>query len=196
MLDARRNEFMQRPKTAPGKNQFPTDLRVAAAHETQQFNLLVGARRKIGVTTFGRNDLIASAFPKQNPFAQSSSGGKQRARTTLHGSALIQYAEILGRQMFQAVTGRAQVVHQNDGFDGKLSRQSIRVDNPGKIRGMNTIVDDGPRDAETNSRHFLVVKIRSSLAGEFFDDQVELGKFLAGKTLTINELELAILLGK
>src|SRR5690348_12780634 len=35
-----------------------------------------------------------------------------------------------------------------------------------------------------------------SLAGEFLDDQIELRKFLAGKTVTENRREVAVLFGK
>ena len=40
---------MQGAETSAGKNQFPTHLRIARAHEFQQLNLLVGVRGKIGM---------------------------------------------------------------------------------------------------------------------------------------------------
>src|SRR6516162_3892260 len=77
MLDARRDEFVQGAETAAGKNQFPTDLGIAMTHEFKEFDLLVSARGKIGVSAFARNDFVTRPIPEQNAFTQAGAGGEE-----------------------------------------------------------------------------------------------------------------------
>src|SRR5579871_108960 len=52
VLDGRRQKFVERAETATGKNEFPTDLRIAALHEAKQFDLLFRVGSKIGMAAF------------------------------------------------------------------------------------------------------------------------------------------------
>ena len=66
-----RKEFVDGTKAASGENQFPTDLRIAAAHEAQEFDLLLGVRRKIGMAAFGRHNAVAAAIPHKKRLAKA-----------------------------------------------------------------------------------------------------------------------------
>src|SRR5260221_7582617 len=56
VLDFGINKFVQGAEAAARENQFPADLGVAAAHESEQFDLLFGVRSEIGVAAFRRAD--------------------------------------------------------------------------------------------------------------------------------------------
>src|SRR2546425_1211169 len=49
-----REKFMNGAEAAAGENEFPAYLRIAAAHEAQEFDLLLGVRGEVGVPAFGR----------------------------------------------------------------------------------------------------------------------------------------------
>src|ERR1051326_8731039 len=72
-------KFVKGAETAAGQNQLPTDLRVATAHEAKQFDLLLGVRRKIGVTALGCAHAITIAIPNEKSFAQTSPRREKRA---------------------------------------------------------------------------------------------------------------------
>ena len=54
---------MNGAEAATGENEFPAYLRIPTAHEAQQFNLLFGVRREVGVPAFGGHNAIASSVP-------------------------------------------------------------------------------------------------------------------------------------
>ena len=87
-------KFVQSTETAARKNQLPTDLRIAAAHETQQLDLLLGMRSEIGVAAFRGDDLITRIAPNQNGLTKSGAGGEKCAGTTGFGGAGVEYCEI------------------------------------------------------------------------------------------------------
>ena len=112
MLHGGREKFVQRAKAAAGKNQFPAHLRVAPAHEAQQFDLQFGVRRKIGVAAFGGHD-AGSGFSRPRPkFACPSPvpAAISAAGAAVFVLARIENAEIFRREMFDAVARGAQIV--------------------------------------------------------------------------------------
>src|SRR5260370_42424883 len=72
MLDRRIEKFVKGAEAAAGKNQLPTDLRRAAAHEVQKLDLLLGGRSEIGGAAFGGANTVAQTVPGQEPFGESS----------------------------------------------------------------------------------------------------------------------------
>ncbi len=56
---------MNGAEAAAGENEFPAHLRIAAAHEAQQFDLLLGVGREVGMPAFGRHDAIAATVPDE-----------------------------------------------------------------------------------------------------------------------------------
>src|ERR1700687_1072914 len=105
---------MKGPKTAPGENQFPADLWVTAPHESQQFNLLLAVRRKIGMPSFGRRNSITRAIPNKKRLPQSGPSGQQRSRPARLRFTRIQYTEILGLHVLDAVPGCAKIIEQHN----------------------------------------------------------------------------------
>src|SRR5713101_5122149 len=59
----RRKEFVKGAEAAAGENKFPAYLRIAAAHEAQEFDLLLGVRSEIGMPAFGGDHAVAAAVP-------------------------------------------------------------------------------------------------------------------------------------
>src|SRR5258708_2843376 len=59
----RRKKFMKGAEAAAGKNELPANLRIAATHEAEEFDLLLGVRREIGMATFRRHNAIATTIP-------------------------------------------------------------------------------------------------------------------------------------
>src|SRR6266700_5819073 len=58
----RRKKFMKGAEAAAGKNELPANLRIAATHEAEEFDLLLGVRREIGMATFRRHNAIATTI--------------------------------------------------------------------------------------------------------------------------------------
>ena len=81
-------EFVNGAETAAGEDEFPTDLRIAAAHEAKEFDLLLGVRREIGMAAFGRHNAVASAVPNENGLAQAGACGEQ-VRASRHARACL-----------------------------------------------------------------------------------------------------------
>jgi hypothetical protein len=52
VFHGRIEKFVKGAETTAGENQLPTDLRIAAAHKAEKFDLLFGVRSEIGVATF------------------------------------------------------------------------------------------------------------------------------------------------
>jgi len=46
-------------------------------HEFEEFDLLVGARGKIGVSAFAGNNFVTRPIPEQNAFTQAGAGGEE-----------------------------------------------------------------------------------------------------------------------
>src|SRR6266550_1841917 len=63
MGNFRSEKFVNGAEAAARENEFPTYLRIAAAHEAQQFDLLLGVRSEVGMSAFGRHNAIATAIP-------------------------------------------------------------------------------------------------------------------------------------
>ena len=58
-----REKFMNGTEAAAGQNEFPAYLRIAAAHEAEEFDLLLGVRGEVGMPAFGRHNAVAAAIP-------------------------------------------------------------------------------------------------------------------------------------
>src|SRR5215470_14629623 len=96
-------KFMNGTEAAPRENKLPAHLRVTAAHEAEQLNLLLGVRSEIGVPALGRHHAVAAGVPHQNGFAQASTSRKQRPSPARLRFSGIQNTKIVGRKMFEAV---------------------------------------------------------------------------------------------
>ena len=134
--------------------------------------------------------------PKQNGLAQAGAGRDQGTSAAGIWFANIQDSHLVGSQMIDTVTPRAKIVHQHDGLDLHFFSQRIRIDYPRKIRGMDAIADYRSRDAKAGRFDFVVTEVGLGVAGEFFDDEVELGEVLAGKALLVDQNEFAIFAGE
>jgi hypothetical protein len=186
-----RQEFMDGAKTAAREDKFPTDLRIATAHEAEKFDLLLGVRGEIGVAPLGRDNVIAASVPYQDGLAEASARGEQSASSAGFGLTWIEDAEIFGGKMLKAMAGGAEIIEENNFFDLEFFFQIFGVDDPGKIGGANFVVNDGTGNAEARSGYALAVEMSPSLAGEFFNDEIKSREFLAGETLLENWRELA-----
>src|ERR1700736_5583693 len=118
MLDSRGKKFMQSGKAAPCFSQFPTYLRVAAAHKAQKFDLQFGVRREVGMAALGGHYLVAIFIfiPHQNRLPESSPGREQSFRAARFELTYIENAEIFRRKMFDTVACGTQIVQNNNLF--------------------------------------------------------------------------------
>src|SRR5437588_12177136 len=98
--------------------------------------------------------------------------------------------------MCEAVSTRAQVTHEDHVRKFKLLNQSLVFDDPVKVRGAHAAVDDRAGDAESGSVNLIAAQVLRSLARKFLYDQIESREFLAGKAMTEDRREVAMLLGK
>jgi hypothetical protein len=107
-------ELVNRAEAPTGKDELPADLRIAAAHEAEEFNLLLGVWREIGMAAFGGHNAVAGAVPNEDGLSETGAGSKERAGSAILGLAGIENAVFLGSEMLDAVTGSAKIVHQDD----------------------------------------------------------------------------------
>src|SRR5258705_13205774 len=105
---------MKGAEAAPGKYEFPANLRIAAAHEAEEFDLLLGVRSEIGMASFGGHDAVAPAVPDEDRLTETSAGSEQGAGSAGLRNTRIQYAEIPGWKMLETVAGGSQVIQKND----------------------------------------------------------------------------------
>src|SRR5882724_1960067 len=96
VLHVGRQEFMKGAEAAARKNEFPADLRIAAAHKAEEFDLLLGVRSEIGMASFGGHNAVAPAVPDEDRLTETGAGCKQCACSAGLRYTLIQNAEILG----------------------------------------------------------------------------------------------------
>ncbi len=101
---------MNSAEAAAGENELPTDLRIAATHKAQEFDLLFSVRGEVGMAAFGRHNAVTAAVPDEERLAQAGPGGYQSASATRLGSACVENTEILGWKMLNAVAGGAEIV--------------------------------------------------------------------------------------
>src|SRR6266481_5184015 len=192
----RREEFVNGAEAATGENEFPAHLRIAAAHEAQQFDLLLGVRGEVGVAAFGRHNAVAAAVPYQNRLAKTSTCGNQCAGSARLGLAWIQDAEIFRRKMLDAVARGAQVIQENDVRDTQLFDEASGVDDPWKICRSHGAVDHRPGNAEAGGDDAFLSEMIGGLAREFLDDAFELRELLACEALLEDGRERAAFFGK
>jgi hypothetical protein len=81
-------------------------------------------------------------------------------------------------------------------FDVELFFEIVRVDDPGKIRGTDFVVDHGASDAKTCRSDLLTFQMGPGLAPEFLDDEIELSEFFAGEALFEDRSKLAVFFRK
>src|SRR5208337_3277297 len=165
-------------------------------HEPQEINLALCVRSEIGMPAFRGHHFVARAIPEQDRFAKPRSGSQQRAARARHGHTFIEHAKIFGREMLQAVSRGTQIVEQHDGFDVQLLGEMLRIDDPGKIGGMDAVVDHRSGHAKARGPHFFVAQVRLGLAGKLFHQQVKLGKALAGEALPVDHFQLPAVFGE
>src|SRR6266403_1957797 len=176
-------KFMKGAEAAAGKNEFPTDLRIAAAHEAEEFDLLLGVRSEIGMASFGGHHAVAPTVPDENRLTETGAGSEQGAGPAGLRNTRIQNAEIPGWKMLEAVAGGSQIIQENDIGDCQFLDERRGVDDPRKIRGAHAPVDHRSGDAEARGDDAFVPQMIGGLAREFLDDEVELREFLACKAL-------------
>src|SRR5712692_9511849 len=181
--DFRIKEFVNGAEAATGKNEFPAYLRIAAAHEAQEFDLLLGVRGEVGVAAFGRHNAVAAAVPFQDRLAKTSTCGNQCARSARLGLAWIQDAEIFRRKMLDAVARGAKVIQENNVRDTQLFDEAGGVDDPWKICRSHGAVDHRPGNAKASGNDAFLAQMIGRLAREFLDDAFELGELLACEAL-------------
>src|ERR1700674_727825 len=186
-------KFMKGAEAPARENEFPTDLRVAAAHEAQQFDLLLRVGSKVGMPAFRRHNAVASAVPNENRLPKAGARREQRPRSARLGVTRIQDAEIFRRKMLDTVARGPQIVQENYLGNRKLFDQSPGFHDPRKIGGPHAAIDDRAGDAEAGGDDLFASQVFCRLAQEFLDDQVELRKFFACKPLPVDGRESAAL---
>jgi len=62
----RREKFVKGAEAPAGENEFATNLGIAAAHEAQELDLLLGVRREIRMPAFGRHNAVTAAVPRED----------------------------------------------------------------------------------------------------------------------------------
>ena len=145
------------------------------------------------MAAFAGHNLVAVAIPKQNALAQASARGEQGTRGAGNGSADVQNAEVLGREMLEAVAGGAQIVHQSSVLDGDFPGENFGVDNPGQVCCVNAVIDDRAGHTKASGTNFLLTKVGSSAAQKLSNDQIKLCEFLARESFPKDHFELAVL---
>src|SRR5207237_8510077 len=108
---------------------------------------VIGGWSQGGVAAFGRNDAVAAGVTEEDGLSQARARSKQCACAARLRLPRIQNAEVLRAKMFEAVTPRAQVIQEDHVRNFKLLNQSLRFDDPGKVRGAHEAVDDRAGDA-------------------------------------------------
>jgi hypothetical protein len=103
----------------------------------------------------------------------------------------IQDAIFLAREMLDAVTRRAQIVHQDYFTQIQFACQYSGIHGPRQIRGTYLIIDDGASHAKACGAYAFSGQVRRGLQREFPNDQVKLRKVFACKTLLEDGSELA-----
>src|SRR5712692_2225214 len=183
MDDFRREEFVKGAEAAAGENELPAYLRIAAAHEAQQFDLLLGVRRKIGVAAFGGHHAVMAAVPNEKRLPEAGARRDQCARPARLGVAWIQDAEIFRRKMLDTVARGAKVIQENDVRNTQLFAESLGINDPGKIGSAHPAVDDRPGDAEAGGNDAFLAQMFGRLAREFLGDALELRELFASEAL-------------
>src|SRR5712692_2220969 len=73
----RREKFVNGAEAAAGENELPANLRIAAAHEAQEFDLLLGVRGEVGMAAFGGNNAVTAAVPNEKRLAKTGARREQ-----------------------------------------------------------------------------------------------------------------------
>src|SRR5262245_8271714 len=187
---------MNREEAAAGKNQLKADLRIPAPHEAQQFDLLFGVRREVGVATFGRYDAIAAAIPSKYRLAKPGTGSDERTRATRLRITRIEHGKIRRRKIFDAMAPSNEVIEQRNVRNAEFLGEDGGVHGPRKVGGAHAIVNHGAGDAESRRANFFVAQMSRSDPSELLGDEIELREILAAKTLLENRRKFAAALGK
>src|SRR6266704_2281548 len=166
---------------------------MAAAHEAQEFDLLLGGRRNVQKTTFGRHNAVAAAIPHEIGLAKTGTPSDQCARPARLRAAWIKDTEILRGKMFDTVPSGAEVIQENDVRDVRLFDERLGIDDPRKIGGSHGAIDHWPGDAESGGNDAVLAQMIGCLAGEFLDDALELRELFAREALLEDGRECAAL---
>ena len=179
-----RQKFMDSAEAATRQNQFPAHLRVAPAHELQEFNLLRSPRGEIRVATFGGHNANNTCCPKTKWIGRGPCRPQWRVPP---GYGL----PTLGQPSRQEPDDRccAKIIHQHDGLDLHFLRQRVAVDDREPWHGCDCIRGN----PEAGRFYFLISQVGLGLAR---DPNDELGKILTGKSLLVDHLETASLFGR
>ncbi len=128
---------------------------VLEPQKTQQVELVLVARRKVGVAPLGRIRHMIAPVPDQHPLAQPGSSRNQRLVAHLAGVALAQCAELIGVQFGDTVTVGLQIVNQENVADLQALGQLAAVESPWQIGQPQPSLAHRPRHAEAGRRHFF-----------------------------------------
>jgi len=178
-----RKKFMEGAEAAAGENELPAYLRIAATHEAQQLDLLLGVRREIGMPAFGGHHAVAATVPHQKRLAETGAGGDQRPRSARLGLTGIEDAEIFRGEMLDTVTGGTEVIQQNDVRNTELFDEAGGIDDPRKIRSSHAAVDHRSGDAKAGCNDAFLAQMIGGLVREFLNDALESRELFARKAL-------------
>src|SRR5271168_4836258 len=98
MADGRIQKLVNAAKAAARKNLLAGYTRQTLLEKMKQLDLALGARRKVGGSSFGRRRVIPAAIPEKHGLAKSGAGGDEGfAAIGLRGD-FVQGEKIAGRQ--------------------------------------------------------------------------------------------------
>src|SRR5208337_4396426 len=70
------------------------------------------------------------------------------------------------------------------------------VDNPGKIGGVDAVVDHWSGHAKTSGAHLFVAQVRLGLPAKLLHQKIKLRKPLTGEALPVDHLQLPVVFGE
>ena len=163
-------------QSLPADNALKADAPVVLLpQKAQQVDLVLVARRKVGVAALGGVGNVIAPVPDQKRLAQPGSRRDQRAVAHLPGIALAQGVNLVGVELGNAVSVRLQIIDKKDVIDLQIARQLAAVQRPGQVGQAQPPLAHRPRHAKTRRRHLLR---NHKLLHDLFQPRILLGREL------------------
>src|SRR5712692_3622842 len=169
MFQARLQEFMERTKSASGKNLFQVDWSSRALlEEAEQLDLFVVTRRVVAVTSLCRGNKVFLAIPEEHGFSQSGPRRQYDLICFRGRHTAVEKKQVAALEHGDAVPGSFQVVIKRHEREAQNLGERCAIKGPGQIGDPHLVVHHRPGRAECRG-------LRTSPAGpqKLADNQFE-----------------------
>ncbi|MFZ0878506.1 MAG: glycosyltransferase family 39 protein [Candidatus Acidiferrales bacterium] len=175
VVHARIQKFMYSRKSSAGQNKFATDDGIPRLQKPPEIGLLLRVRRPVGMSAFRGAGMMLRAVPEEDAFSEPRARRDDHFRRARIDDSLVNAGEFFRLEDEHAVTRGFEIVQKTDAADAQHFGDGIAVDDPGKIRRLDAIADNGAGKTKTRGVDFQILRAQE-VGNEIFEAYIFLAR--------------------